>query len=169
MVSISPPPFRIYLLRHAKAASARPGERDFDRALSDDGYAQAEIVAEKAADNGYLPDLVLSSTAKRCRQTAEAIRRATNPDIEFRFIDELYSATAATYLEIIASQANDDSVMLVGHNPVIGQTLASLIGQTTMTARLPSGFPTAGLAVVDLSRDPPNGGPAWFLTDFIEE
>ena len=26
MTSISPPPFRIYLLRHAKALSARPGE-----------------------------------------------------------------------------------------------------------------------------------------------
>jgi phosphohistidine phosphatase len=169
MASISPPPSRIYLLRHAKAASARPGERDFDRSLSDEGYAQAEIVADKAADKGYVPDLVLCSTATRCRQTSEAIRRALNPDVEFRFIDELYSATAATYLEIIASQANDNSVMLVGHNPVITQTLATLIGQAAMTSALPGGFPTAGLAIVDFSRDPPNNGSRWFLTDFIVE
>ncbi|TCR84008.1 histidine phosphatase family protein [Rhizobium sp. BK376] len=169
MTSISPPPFRIYLLRHAKALSARPGERDFDRALSDRGYGDAEIMADKAADKGYVPDLVISSTALRCRQTAEAIRRVAGPDVEFRFVDELYNASADGYLNIIASQATDNSVMLVGHNPVISQTLASLIGQSAATAALPSGFPTAGLAVIDAERNVPAAKASWTLTDFISD
>jgi phosphohistidine phosphatase len=167
MTGISPPPFRIYLLRHAKALSARPGERDFDRALSDEGYADAEIVADKAADKGYIPDLVLSSTALRCRQTSEAIRRTVGPEVEFRFVDELYDAPADRYLNIIASQATDNSVMLVGHNPVIGQTLASLIGQSAATTALPGGFPTAGLAVIDVDRNALPAKATWILTDFI--
>ncbi len=169
MTSISPPPFRIYLLRHARAASARPGERDFDRALDDSGYAEAEIVADKAADRGYVPDLVISSTAVRCRQTSEAIRRAIGPSVEFRFVDELYNASSSTYLDIIASQVTDNSVMLVGHNPVMEQTLATLIGDEAMAFRLPHGFPTAGLAVIDADRDAVSARAGWTLSDFLTE
>ncbi len=161
MTSISPPPSRIYLLRHAKAQHAAPGQRDFDRPLSDDGYADAEIVADKAADKDYKPDLVISSTALRCRQTADAIRRAMTPPPEFRFVDSLYNATLDTYLEIISSQVTEDSVMLVGHNPIIEQTLEALIGHDALVAALPGGFPTAGLAVIDATSS------GWVLKEFI--
>lgn len=163
MTSISPPPSRIYLLRHAHAQHAAPGQRDFDRPLSDDGYAAAEIVADKAADKDYKPDLVISSTALRCRQTADAIHRAMTPPPEFRFVDALYNATLDTYLEIISSQVTEDSVMLVGHNPIIEQTLEALIGHDALVAALPSGFPTAGLAVIDTTSS------GWILTEFITE
>ncbi|MEZ2219392.1 histidine phosphatase family protein [Rhizobium sp. RCC_161_2] len=163
MTSISPPPSRIYLLRHAKAQHAAPGQRDFDRPLSDDGYADAEIVADKAADKDYKPDLVISSTALRCRQTADAVRRAMTPPPEFRFVDALYNATLDVYLEIISSQVTEESVMLVGHNPIIEQTLEALIGHDALVAALPAGFPTAGLAVIDATSS------GWILTEFITE
>ena len=60
MPAILPPPTRIYLLRHAEAAWALPGQKDFDRPLSEKGYADAEVVADRASDMGYKPDLVLS-------------------------------------------------------------------------------------------------------------
>ncbi|MGY5807472.1 SixA phosphatase family protein [Rhizobium sp. LEGMi198b] len=163
MTSIKPPPSRIYLLRHAKAQRATSGQKDFDRALSDHGYAAAEIVAEKAVDKDYKPDLVISSTARRCRQTADAIRRAMSPATEFRYVDELYDATTDTYLDIISSQVNEDSVMLVGHNPTIEHALEALIGHKALVSALPKGFPTAGLAVIDFT---PSG---WVLTDFVTE
>ena len=163
MVSISPPPSRIYLLRHAEAQQAAPGQKDFDRPLSDNGYAAAEIVADEAADKGYKPDLVISSTAMRCRQTADAMRRAVTPSTEFRFVDALYNGTPDIYLSLISAQTDQDSVMLVAHNPVIELTLAALIGREAMAGALPRGFPTAGLAVVDST---PSG---WVLTDFITE
>lgn len=163
MSSIQPPPSRIYLLRHAEAAKPVDGQKDFDRPLNDNGYAAAEIVADKAVDSDYLPDLVISSTALRCRQTAEAVRRAMQPATELRFVDTLYNATSAAYLEIISAQSDQGSVMLVGHNPAISQTLAALIGEQAFRAALPGGFPTAGLAVVDAAP------PGWVLTDFVTE
>jgi phosphohistidine phosphatase len=169
MTGISPPPFRIYLLRHARAASARPGERDFDRPLDDEGYAEAEIVADKAADKGYTPDLVISSTAVRCRQTADAVRRAVGSTVEFRFVDELYNATLNTYVEIITSQVADNSVMLVGHNPIMEQALEILIGREAMATALPYGFPTAGLAVVDADIKAGSAETVWILSDFLTE
>ncbi|MDL2405676.1 histidine phosphatase family protein [Rhizobium calliandrae] len=163
MTRITPPPSRIYLLRHAKALRPAPGQKDFDRALSDEGFAAAEIVAEKAVDKDYKPDLVISSTALRCRQTAEAIRRAMGPSTEFRYVDELYDATTDGYLEIISSQVSEGSVMLVGHNPTIEATLEALIGHKAYVSALPKGFPTAGLAVIDAT---PSG---WVLTDFVKK
>lgn len=163
MTNISPPPSRIYLLRHAEARHAAPGQRDFDRPLSEDGYAAAEIVADKASDKDYKPDLIISSTALRCRQTADAMRRVVSPSTEFRFVDALYNGTLEIYLSLIASQTDQQSVMLVAHNPIIEQTLESLIGHEALVSALPRGFPTAGLAVVDST------STGWALTDFVTE
>jgi phosphohistidine phosphatase len=166
MSTISPPPSRIYLLRHAEAAAAQSGGRDFDRALTDRGFSDAEIVADRAADKGYQPELVLSSTALRCRQTAEAVRRATEASVEFRYVDSLYDGSANIYLELLASQDGVNSVMIVGHNPTILQTLETLIGHDAMSTALPGGFPTAALAVLDPAQDAATG---WVLTDFITD
>jgi phosphohistidine phosphatase len=163
MTSISPPPSRIYLLRHAEARQAEPGQKDFDRPLTDRGYAAAEIVADEVADKGYKPDLIISSTALRCRQTADAMRRVVSPSTEFRFVDALYNGTPDIYLSLIASQTDRESVMLVAHNPIIELTLASLIGHEALADALPRGFPTAGLAVIDATSS------GWSLTDFVTE
>ncbi|ENN89205.1 hypothetical protein RHSP_61366 [Rhizobium freirei PRF 81] len=161
MTKISPPPSRIYLLRHAEAQRAAPGQKDFDRPLSSKGYAAAEIVADEAIEKGYKPDLIISSTALRCRQTAEAMRRIVSPSTEFRFVDAVYNGTLDTYLSLLASQKDQGAVMLVAHNPTIEQTLEALIGRKALAAALPHGFPTAGLAVVDAA------SPRWSLTDFV--
>lgn len=162
MVALLPPPTRIYLLRHAEAAWAEPGQRDFDRPLNERGYGEAEIVADRAADKGYRPDLLLSSTALRCRDTAEAVHRAMGSSLDMRFVDSLYNASVDTYLEIIDAQ-DAAAVMLVGHNPTMEQALEAIIGHDAMLAALPGGFPTAGLAVLDF--DPV--ASAWRLQDFL--
>lgn len=155
-------PQRIYLLRHAKSGWAEPGGRDFDRSLSDAGFAEAEIVAELASDKGYCPDLVVSSTAKRCRQTAEAVNRAFSGFVEFRYVDELYNAPAEIYLEIIAATRGVKALMLVGHNPAIEEVFARLCGNDVMARTVPEGYPTSGLAVIDAG-----AGETYTLHDFL--
>ncbi|PDT18170.1 phosphohistidine phosphatase [Rhizobium sp. J15] len=157
-----PPPNRIYLLRHAEAAWAEPGQRDFDRPLNEKGYGDAEIIADKAADKGYRPDLLISSTARRCRGTADAVHRAMGLALDIRYVDALYNATVDTYIEIVDAQ-DAASVMLVGHNPTMEQALEALIGHEAMVNALPAGFPTASLAVIDFAASV----NAWRLTDFV--
>ncbi len=158
-------PSRIYLLRHARSAWAQPGERDFDRPLDDEGFAEAEVVAERAADLRHLPVRIVSSTALRCRQTAEAVRRALDYDLEVFFADELYNASCDVYLEMIASTPDAQSLMFVGHNPTIGEVLERLAGNERAAAAIPAGYPTAGLAVLDRPQDP--NGRHWNLVDFL--
>ncbi len=155
-------PKRIYLLRHAKSGWAEPGGRDFDRSLSDAGFAEAELLAETAADKNYRPDLVVCSTAKRCRQTADAIGRVFSGLVEFRYVDALYNAPADTYLEIANSTRGVDALMLVGHNPAIEEVFASLCGNDVMARTVPEGYPTSGLAVIDVM-----GEEAYSLRDFL--
>ncbi|WP_454700653.1 SixA phosphatase family protein [Agrobacterium burrii] len=160
-------PKRVYLLRHAKAAWAAPGERDFDRGLNEAGFAEAEIIADLAADRRYRPDVLLSSTAARCRQTTQAWQRVFNEGIEIAYVDEMYNARSETYLSLIAAQTDAGSVMLVGHNPTMEATLEAMIGEDMLHAALPSGFPTAGLAVLDYDGSGANGEDRWRLVDFL--
>jgi phosphohistidine phosphatase len=162
MASTLPTPSRIYLLRHAEAAWAQPGERDFDRQLTGKGYGDAEIIADRATDKGYRPDLIVSSTARRCRETAQALHRAMGLSLEIVYIDELYNATPDVYLEVIQTQQTS-SVMLVGHNPTIEQTLEALIGHEALLRGVPDGFPAAGLAALDFDA----AASAWKLREFL--
>lgn len=167
MTKLSPPPSRIYLVRHAEAVRAGPGERDFDRGLSDEGYSEAEIVADKAADMGFTPDLVLCSTAARCRQTAEAFRRSIGEEtLRIEYVDSLYNAPMNVYLDILSSQDAQNSLMLIGHNPTIEQILETLIGDEALAQAIPNGYPTGAMAVVDASTGE-QSATAWILSSFL--
>jgi phosphohistidine phosphatase len=155
-------------MRHAQAASSAASGRDFDRTLSDHGYAEAELMADRASDLGYAPDCLISSTAIRCRQTAEIVRKSISENLDIEFVDALYNSTLETYATIISGQATKQSVMLVGHNPSIDQLLEALIGSEARRAALSGGYPTAGIAVLDFAPESPENGFNWILHDFVK-
>lgn len=158
MLSRPAPVFRLYLLRHAKAAWALPGQKDFDRTLDDTGFADAEVVADMAADQGLRPDLVVSSTAARCRQTADAFRRAMGEDLDIRYVDGLYAGGADVYRNIIGSpDPAPSALMVVGHNPVIEEILREILGDKASAKAIPTGYPTGALAVIDFATRPADG------------
>ncbi|WP_457583305.1 SixA phosphatase family protein [Ensifer canadensis] len=143
-------PFRLLLLRHARSGWALPGQRDFDRALDDVGYAEAELIAQMAADRGIRPELILCSTAVRCRQTVEPFFRTVSEDIQIRYVDELYSGPASVYTDIIDANRHLNSLLIVGHNPMIDELFHRFMGDEAATDALPHGYPPAALAILDL-------------------
>ncbi len=147
-----PAAFRLYLLRHARASWARPGETDFQRTLDDAGFAEAEIVADKAADLGFVPALVLCSTAERCRQTIEPFRRAISEELDIRFLDTLYTGAIDEYRTLIAGNDDGPSLMIVGHNPSIQEVFFSLVESAAAENAAPQGFQPGMLAVIDFDR-----------------
>ncbi|OAP42606.1 phosphohistidine phosphatase [Sinorhizobium glycinis] len=164
----SAPAFRLILLRHARSGWALPRQRDFDRTLDDVGYAEAELIAQSASDHGICPDLVLCSTAVRCRQTAEPFRRALGEDLDVRYVDQLYAGPAGVYTDLVEAHADRTSLMLIGHNPMIEDVLRKYLGEEQSAAALANGYPPAGLAVVDFSA-PPSAGriPAAVLSTLL--
>lgn len=165
MPTITPHPDRIYLLRHAQAVWPEPTMRDYDRPLSKRGFDDADELAEQMKQNGYVPDLILSSSAMRCRQTADAAYRMLGRTPVCRFLDDFYQAAPVTYIEALSDYADEGSVLICGHNPGIEETLLALAGPDAFNRACPYGFPTAGMAVLDHAGE--KNGPQWNLVAFL--
>lgn len=149
-----PAAFRLYLLRHARSSWAQPGQTDFERKLDDVGFGDAEIVADMAADRGFVPNRVLCSTATRCRQTVEPFLRAADEDLDVRFMDALYTGNVETYRTAIAGNGDAGTLMIVGHNPAVQELFFSILDAGTAESATPHGYQPGTLAVIDFDGMP---------------
>ena len=146
---------RLLLLRHAKAAPATAGH-DFERALTERGRRDAARIGAVIAAAELIPDLVLHSGAARTRQTAEIALALWPRAVATRAEPGLYEASPAGLLTIVAALTDAArSVMLVGHNPSIGDVANLLAGRGDGRARLhmAATFPTSALAVLEFALD----------------
>ena len=146
----------IYVLRHAKSSWADGSLPDHDRPLNERGRAAAPRVGAHMQGAGYLPDLVLCSTATRTRRTLDAVLSELEvaPAIEFQ--EELYLAAPSEMLDLVRSVPDTvESILLVGHNPGTGMLAAALSGDgpPENVHLMRAKFPTAGLAIIELSVD----------------
>lgn len=144
----------LILMRHAKAVRAHEADSDEARGLTGRGRREAAAAGAAIEDAGLKPTLALVSTAKRTRETAE--HGLQNFALETRFEDALYHA----HLEGIwdAFSASDaESVVIVGHNPGIGELVSKLVHQAhdgSKLAREFSGhFPTSAFAAFQIKGD----------------
>src|ERR1043165_4364395 len=119
---------RLVLVRHAKSSWANPLQSDFDRPLNERGEHDAPMMGERLKKAGIIPDLIISSTAKRASQTAKKVAKGVGYDtdkIEWR--EDLYHCVPSVFEELIYDV--DDSVntlFIVAHNPGISEFAASL-------------------------------------------
>lgn len=150
MPSPSAETFRLYLVRHARAAWGSPGVSDFDRPLDETGRFEARDIAEQAVLAGLVPEVVISSPALRCQQTASALLAVFRAA---RHIEDmsLYSGGPDAYFTQIQAHAHHRAVMIVGHNPMIEALAHNLVRPSDVVAPLAIGYPTAGLLALDLA------------------
>lgn len=113
----------LILWRHAEAEEAGEGCDDLARALTDRGQKQAARMA--AWLDRQLPQglRVLASPSRRTEQTARALGR------RFKMRAELLpGGTPQDLLELAQWPHGKGTVLVVGHQPVLGQTIAQLLG-----------------------------------------
>ncbi len=99
-----------------------------------------------------IPDVILVSSARRTRQTLEALDPWDETPI-IEMMDDLYLATPAQILRVAATVTDTvRSLMIVGHNPglhELAMTLAGAHGVSSNghnTGELSEGFPAGALA-----------------------
>lgn len=136
---------RLYLLRHAKARWAEPGQRDFDRSLDASGIADAARLGAYLHSKHLRPGRIAASSSRRTRETVGALDGVAAND-RVVYLDSLYEATGAQALEIVRSEAGKGDLMIVGHNPVMEDLAVALVGDGADALR--AGFPTCGLAII---------------------
>ncbi len=128
---------RIYLCRHAQAAS---GEPDDLRELTPEGVEQARALGARLAALPVPPRLVLTSPLARARQTGAEIAHATGATT--RTEDALApGATAAALIDAIAAEPGP--IATVGHQPDCSEIALAVTGHDP-------GFPVAGMAELEL-------------------
>lgn len=123
--------------------------RDFDRPLDDAGRRDAQAVGVTMLAGGYAPKRIICSSARRARETWDGVSRHF-PDADVRFTDLLYSSDATGYVNFIRDNGNVDSLLIVGHNPMIEDACFALApnGEEAAMLARSNGFPTCGLAVI---------------------
>jgi phosphohistidine phosphatase len=134
----------LLILRHAKSSWKDPNLADHDRPLNKRGKRDAPRMGRLMRLEGLEPDLILCSTAKRARQTAEAVVEEHGYEGEILLDRELYSFDYEPYLEALTALSDEfGCVMIVGHNPAMEELIEALTGEYQR-------FPTAALAELNL-------------------
>ena len=113
----------LILWRHAEAVEEMPDGDDMARELTPRGEKQAARMA--AWLDRQLPEStrIWVSPARRTEQTAHALGR------KFRINQALSPiSTAAQLLELVQWPHARGCVLVIGHQPTLGQTIASLLG-----------------------------------------
>jgi phosphohistidine phosphatase len=113
----------LVLWRHAQAQDWRAGGDDLARTLTTKGEKQAARMA-KWLDR-QLPDTarILCSPARRTEQTVAALGRKYKLDPDLG-----PDATAAQLLQRVQWPDASSTVLVVGHQPTLGQVAAQLLG-----------------------------------------
>ena len=129
-------------MRHAKSSWKNEGLTDFDRPLNKRGQAAAPFMAEILAERNLVPQLIISSSAERAKQTSLAMIATWSKEVNLILDDSLYLAGPNNYLQSIALHAvEEDSVMVVGHNPGMEFLIDHLAGEDEI-------MPTAAVAIL---------------------
>lgn len=113
----------LILWRHAEAEDPWEGQDDLNRELTTRGEKQAKRMAGWL--DRQLPEVtrILVSPAKRTEQTAQALER------KYKVRPELVpGCTVAQLLAAAQWPESKHTVLIIGHQPVLGQTIAQLLG-----------------------------------------
>jgi phosphohistidine phosphatase len=134
------------LFRHAKSDWDDPGLADHDRPLAPRGHRDAPRMGKRLARRELVPDLLLTSTALRARQTADylvaALKLAAGRVRKERGV---YLASPGELLRILAELDDGlEHVLLVGHNPGLTELANRLLPSLKL-----DNLPTAGCVAVD--------------------
>ncbi len=119
----------LLLLRHAKSSWSEPSLDDHDRPLAKRGLRDAPRVARFLMDNGFVPEVILSSSAERAQATARSVAETADWAPQLRVTRRLYLAEPEQYLAVLAQVPNDvERVLMVGHNPGLESLASELAG-----------------------------------------
>ncbi|HEX6256080.1 MAG TPA: histidine phosphatase family protein [Euzebyales bacterium] len=135
----------LQVLRHAQAQPF--ARRDHDRRLTPDGAADARAVGKVVAASG-VPDLALTSTARRAVETLQLAMDGGGWETDVTELDALYGAAPDEVFSALATTAGRrETVLIVGHEPWCSGLVGVLTGAQVRMA-------TATLAVMEV-------GPGW--------
>lgn len=138
---------KLYIIRHAKSSWKDMSLDDFDRPLNKRGKLNAPMMGDRLRAKKVLPDLILSSSAKRAKKTAKMIAERVDYDKSIVFDKEIYEAGTNT-LHTMLNEIDDtiDVVFLIGHNPELNMLAEKYVD-------FYENIPTCGIVEIEFDID----------------
>lgn len=134
----------LLLLRHSKSEDLISTKSDFERNLSKQGLLDIQKVKKYYYSKYPYPDLILSSSANRTKQTTELFFDFMDVVPNIVYLDELYHASASEIMDIINRYAEKHNfIAVVGHNMGLSE-LANLLSKKGCPE-----LPTTGYALFE--------------------
>jgi len=135
---------QLFLIRHAKSSWSDPTLDDFDRPLNKRGKKNGPEMARRLGDSGVCPDLIVSSPAKRAKETARFMAKGIGYKRgKIIYDDDLYLSSLTYHLQVIEYFLKKvDVLFLVGHNHVFTELAEYLTGKSF------GNVPTCGIVAV---------------------
>ncbi len=140
---------KLFIARHAKSSWDDFSISDFDRPILNQGKKKTLKVAEALKKDNILPDLIMSSTARRAKETTLLLAQGLGyPVDKIDFKESFYHAYDDEILaELYGLDDSINSVMVVGHNP----TLTDLVNQ--FAAKYIDNLSTSAVACITFKTD----------------
>ncbi len=133
---------KLYIIRHAKSSWSDEKLDDFERPLNKRGKENAPMMGERLKEKGIMPDIIISSPAKRAKTTAEIIAQKVGYK-NILFLDDIYEAAPETLHKILSKLEDSYKVVfLVGHNPSLNALAEKLVG-------FDENIPTCGIVEIE--------------------
>lgn len=110
---------QLVILRHGKAEHDTMSKDDYDRNLTERGAKNATEMGNFILKKWGVPDLILTSSAKRAQDTASLVAESINYPLEGIKADQnLYFAPSRWILNMIFKLPDEvNRCLYVGHNP----------------------------------------------------
>ncbi len=158
----------VFVLRHAIAEDAGPGQPDSERRLTDEGRDRLRLVVRKAIRAGLDPGIILTSPYVRGRQTAEILLEELDRPCDLVTTANLTPhADLADLWQELREYSRLSPIVVVGHNPQLSELVSVLIGSSRYAVEMKK----AAIAYVkDAGNGPrPSGRLVWMLTPKLAE
>lgn len=132
----------LIIWRHAEAEELSASGLDADRALTARGVKNADKMARWLEQ--HLPEnyAILSSPARRCLQTAAALQQVSGKKKPHALNIAPFLAThgsVAVMVEHLVKADSDQTMVVVGHQPQLGEFIARLLGMTASACTVKKG------------------------------
>lgn len=136
---------KLYIIRHAKSSWSDAELNDFERPLNKRGKANAPMMGERLKEKGVMPDIIISSPAKRAKSTAEMIAKEVGYEKKVLFDENIYESSVDELRKILTCINDENSTaFLFGHNPELNMLVDYYV-------KFYENIPTCGVVEIEFS------------------
>ncbi len=140
-------------MRHAKSDLYSGEQEDFLRPLSERGARDACRMGRWMAEDDYLPEWILSSPARRARETLNLLAEGAKFNFGDRteWVDALYLSSLDVILNVLKTQKRRRNLMLLGHNPGLEELIGYLVAEIPQESGFKMRFPAGAIYILEMA------------------